>query len=132
MPPKCQKWKNNVTLYWNDIMWKSPWILCLLTPQILKTRNFLITEKTENIFQILIFAILNYNIHFSGKILSGILMWHMFWCLVTSETPWGSWGSLNTRTSVIPKFYSKFCQKNEYYNLKFLKSKFEKYPPFSQ
>ena len=55
--------------------------------QILKTWNFLITEKTENFFQILILEIFKHDILIPGKILSENLVHNMFWCLVTPNDP---------------------------------------------
>ena len=51
--------------------------------------NFLITETTEYFFQILCLEILKHHIHISGKILSGNLLLHLLWGLVTPLTPRG-------------------------------------------
>ena len=85
--PKVPKMKKRGTLYWNNFRWKSPGILCQFTSKFSEEVISLKTEKTENFFQILILEIFNCGILFSGKILSGILVSHLFWCLVTPVTP---------------------------------------------
>ena len=114
--PKVPNMEKPGTLVLNNFRWKSPDMLCHLTSKFFEDVISLKTEKTENFFQILILEIFNCDIRFSGKILSGIQVSYKFWCLVTPNTPRGSLGSLNIRTSVTPKFHSKFCQKNEYHN----------------
>ena len=89
---KCAKNEKNGTLYWNQFRWKSHGNLCQLVSQ---TRNFLkfprrrVAEKTENILPILFLEIFKLDIRISGKILRGILMRHMFCCLVTPHDPLG-------------------------------------------
>ena len=49
--------------------------------------NFLITEKTEKFLQIFFLEIFQLNFLITGKFLSGFLVQHTFWCLVTLVTP---------------------------------------------
>ena len=89
---KCAKNVKNGTLYWNQFRWKSHGNLYQLTSQTQKFFNSLVAEKTENILPILILEIFKLDIQISGKILRGILVWLMFWCLVTLVTPQGVMG----------------------------------------
>ena len=86
-------------IFWNHIRWKSPKISCLLNFQIQKIGE--IPQNWENLEIWLIFSleIFKQDILISGTILSGNLVQSMFRCLVTSVTPYGSMGSLNTRNS---------------------------------
>ena len=88
--PKVLKKGKTGTLVLNNFRWKSPVMLCHFTSKFSEDVISLKTEKTENFFQILFIDILNCDIQFSGKILSGIQVSHMFWCLVTPKTPRGS------------------------------------------
>ena len=114
--PKVPNMEKPGTLVLNNFRWKSPVMLWHFTSKIFEDVISLKTEKTENFFQILILEFFNCDNLFPGKILSRIQVSHMFWCLVTPKTPRGSLGSLNIRTSVTPKFHSKFCQKKDYHN----------------
>ena len=51
--------------------------------------NSLVTEKTENILPIFILEIFILDIRISGKVLRGILVRHVFCCLVTPHDPLG-------------------------------------------
>ena len=42
---------------------------------------FIMTEKTENFLPIFVREIFKIDFQIPGKILSGILVQHMFWCL---------------------------------------------------
>ena len=44
-------------------------------------QNFIMTEKTENFLPIFVREIFKIDFQIPGKILSGILVQHMFWCL---------------------------------------------------
>ena len=49
--------------------------------------NFLIAEKTEKFLQIFFLEIFQLDFLIPGKFLSGFLVQHTFWCLVTLVTP---------------------------------------------
>ena len=85
--PKVPNMEKPGTLVLNNFRRKSPDILCHFTSKFFEDVISLKTEKTENFFQILILEIFNCDIRFSGRILSGILVSHLFWCLVTPVTP---------------------------------------------
>ena len=44
-------------------------------------QNFIMTEKTEKFLPIFVWEIFKNDFQIPGKILSGILVQHMFWCL---------------------------------------------------
>ena len=52
-------------------------------------QKFHITEITEKILRIFILEFFKYDFQIPGKILSEILVRHMFWCLVTYLIPRG-------------------------------------------
>ena len=76
--PKVPKMEKPGTLVLNNFRWKSPDMLCHLTSKFFEEVISLKTEKTENFFQILILEIFNCDNRFSGRILSGILVSHLF------------------------------------------------------
>ena len=111
--PMFQKWKNYGQYFETILGGKVLRFYASSHPIFGILFNFLITEKTEKFLQILILKIFKLDFQIPGKILSGFLVRHTFWCLVTPMTPRGSPKSLITRKRVASKIHSEFCQESE-------------------
>ena len=111
---------------------KVPGFYAYWYPILVISENSLVTEKTEKFMPILFLGIFKLDFRIPGKILSGFLVRHMLWCLVTPKTPRGSLRSINTRKRVVPKINSKFFQESENQVLKFLEKELAKISQFSQ
>ena len=86
---KFQKWKNQPDCTEMKLDGKVPGFYANWYPILEISENSLITEKTEKFLPILFLEIFKLDFQIPGKILSGFLVQHMFWCLVTPMTPRG-------------------------------------------